>query len=85
MEKLTKDQLENLLKENECVVEFTKLNGEYRRMPCTLREDLLPKPIKESSKKQNETVLSVWCTDKKEWRSFKVDSVISIKVNDVFV
>jgi hypothetical protein len=28
----------------------------------------------------NDTNLSVWCTDKAEWRSFKVANVTEVKV-----
>ena len=62
-----------LLRNNVCEVTFTKVNGEQRTMPCTLKEDLLPvRVVKEGVelKKQKEDVLSVFCTDKKEWRSW---------------
>lgn len=72
----------NLLSHNVCQVTFTKLNGEIRVMPCTLKEDLLPTRTTASAeaKKQKEDVLSVFCTDKKEWRSFRVDNVTNIEV-----
>lgn len=62
-------------------VTFTKVNGEKRVMPCTLAPWLIPPaPVKESStpKKENLDVLRVFCTDKQEWRSFRIDSVSSI-------
>ena len=31
------------LTKHECTVTFTKVNGETRVMPCTLKEDLVPK------------------------------------------
>lgn len=79
-----RDIITEMLKSAECVVEFTKTNGDFRSMPCTLDPELLPAiPLSESSKpkkpkKPNDSVISVWCTDIKEWRSFRVDSVISI-------
>lgn len=82
------DDLRKMLVENECVIEFTKVNGEVREMPCTLRADLIPqKPIIEGeepapAKVPNPNVMSVWCTDKKEWRSFRVANLISAKVKD---
>lgn len=79
----TREQLVQLLSEHRCIVKFTKVDGELREMPCTLRPDLLP-PITESKdkkeKKPNDSVLSVWCTDKQSWRSFRIDSVQSIEV-----
>jgi hypothetical protein len=88
MTTLTREQLSDLLHTGECVVEFTKINGESRLMPCTLSESLIPPaPIKVFAegevpkvKKENPEVMSVWCLDKKEWRSFRIANVISAKV-----
>jgi hypothetical protein len=78
--------MHQLLLENECIVEFVKVNGEVRSMPCTLKPDLIPpqQPLAEGKepKKPNPNVTVVWCTDKKEWRSFRTDSLISITVKD---
>ena len=88
MTTLTREQLSELLHTGECVVEFTKINGEVRSMPCTLKTELIPptpvKVLAESEvpkvKKENPEVMSVWCLDKKEWRSFRIANVISAKV-----
>jgi hypothetical protein len=89
---ITKDQLHELLHSGECVVEFTKINGEVRSMPCTLDPRIVPpapepKVLAEGEvlkvKKENPDVMSVWCLDKKEWRSFRIANVISAKANDV--
>ena len=75
------------LKNHECTVTFTKVNGETRVMPCTLKEDVIPKlPVDVASKStvkrhENQNVVSVWCTDKKEWRSFRVDNVVDLQIN----
>lgn len=93
MTTITAQALHTLLIENECVVEFTKVNGEIRSMPCTLKAELVPVPIPHISntdspvdfpkvKKENINVMNVWCTDKKEWRSFRIANVISVKVKD---
>jgi len=87
MNTLTREQLTELLHIGECVVEFTKVNGELRSMPCTLKADLIPPaPVVEDKtpkeKKPNLDVLSVWCLDKSEWRSFRVANVISAKVKE---
>jgi hypothetical protein len=84
---ITREQLSELLHIGECVVEFTKVNGEVRTMPCTLKADLIPPaPVKVLAegeilkvKKENPEVMSVWCLDKKEWRSFRIANVISAK------
>jgi hypothetical protein len=96
MTTITRDQLSALLHTGECVVEFTKVDGTVRSMLCTLNETLLlpppvhitntdnpidfPAPKKE--KKQNLDIMSVWCLDKKEWRSFRIANVISAKATN---
>jgi hypothetical protein len=75
------------LKNHECTVTFTKVNGEIRVMPCTLKEDIIPKPPVDVASKsvvkrhENQNVVSVWCLDKKEWRSFRVDNVVDLQIN----
>ena len=88
---ITPEALHTLLLENECVVEFTKVNGEVRSMSCTLDPRSVPptpepKVLAEGEvpkvKKENPNVMNVWCLDKKEWRSFRIANVISAKVKD---
>jgi hypothetical protein len=75
------------LKNHECTVTFTKVNGETRVMPCTLKEDIIPIPPADVASKsvvkrhENQNVVSVWCLDKKEWRSFRIDNVVDLKIN----
>lgn len=86
---ITREQLSELLHSGECLVEFTKVNGEIRSMPCTLKAEFIPDPIPAPNfpnledppkvKKENPNVMSVWCLDKKEWRSFRIANVISAK------
>ena len=83
--KLTKEELLQKLRDRICEVTFTKVNGETRTMPCTLRADLVPAyerktPVKEATAKESATI-SVWCTDKNAWRSFRVDSVTDFKIH----
>lgn len=83
--KYTKEQLTELLHAGSCVVKFTKVNGEEREMPCTLNSELIPpQPVVEGKqtreKKPNPEVVSVWCLDKKAWRSFRVANVTEIKI-----
>jgi hypothetical protein len=87
---ITPDTLRTLLLENQCIVEFTKVNGELRSMPCTLKAEFIPDPTPAPNfanpqdppkvKKENPDVMSVWCLDKQEWRSFRIANVISAKV-----
>jgi hypothetical protein len=84
---MNREILLKALKEHECTVTFTKVNGETRVMPCTLKEDIIPKPPVDIASKSNikrhevQGVVSVWCTDKKEWRSFRVDNVLDLQIN----
>jgi hypothetical protein len=61
-------------------VTFRKVDGDIRTMPCTLQN--IPVVVKETTdkktKKPNPEVMSVFCIDKQEWRSFKINNVISI-------
>ena len=78
---MDKNILLEALRNNICTVIFTKVNGEKRVMPCTLKEDIIPKVEHKGIKKPNNAVVSVWCTDKKEWRSFRVDNVVDLQIN----
>ena len=78
---MNRDILLEALKKYECTVTFTKINGETRVMPCTLKEDIIPKVEYKGNKKPNESAISVWCLDKQEWRSFRVDNVVDLQIN----
>jgi hypothetical protein len=78
---MNREEIRDLLKNNICEVTFTKINGEQRIMPCTLLESEVPKINATSEKsKVSEETLSVWCLDKKQWRSFRVANVTNIEV-----
>ena len=83
--KLTKEELIEALKYNVCTVTFTKVNGEVRVMPCTLRADKIAsvKPLKEViiTEVAVKPTISVWCTDAGAWRSFRFDSVTKVEIN----
>jgi len=73
----------DLLHEHDCEVTFTKVDGTVRVMPCTLREEAMP--ARDAAKFHetravNEKVISAFCLDKMEWRSFRVENVTNIKV-----
>lgn len=61
-------------------VRFTKKNGDERIMKCTLLSEYLPqqKDIEEVSTKENTDFLAVWDVEVNGWRSFRIDSVISL-------
>lgn len=69
------------LKKGIVEVTFKKVQStETRTMNCTLQESALPvyERKTERDKKPNLEVLAVWDTDKKEWRSFRMDHIIKI-------
>ena len=84
---MNREILIEALTKHECTVTFTKISGETRVMPCTLKEDIIPKPPADVASKstvkrhENQNVVSVWCLDKKEWRSFRVDNVVDLQIN----
>jgi hypothetical protein len=66
-------------------VEFNKVNGDYRKMSCTLDPNIIPAASKSESITQkkvreiSEEVLSVWDTTAQGWRSFRIANLISFK------
>ena len=88
---LKRASINEALHAGEVVVNFTKVNGELRSMPCTLQETKLPpapahatntsSPVDfPKARKVSPDTARVWCTDKQAWRSFRYDSVIDITV-----
>jgi len=80
---MNNQELRKLLHQHEMRVTFTKANGEERVMPCTLKNDLLPPaPVTESTRKANDDpdLFKVFCTDRKEWRSFRFERVIKFEI-----
>ena len=77
METLRKEVLE---------VTFKKLNGDERKMPCTLITSFLPPAKKEdplTQKKVREVsdkVCAVWAVEAKGFRSFRYDRVTKVEV-----
>ena len=79
-------RIKNMLHNGIVKVVFTKVDGTERTMYCTLRttvlaeNDALPKGVlnKDGSKKRvSEECIRAFDTEKKEWRSFRIDSVKS--------
>ena len=77
-------QLKEILEGGVVEVTFTKVSGETRTMPCTLKSGIVPPAKAEDPASQkkvrelNEAVMVAWCTDKQEWRSFRVDNVLGV-------
>ena len=78
------DAIVESLRNNILEVTFTKVDGEQRIMPCTLRPEMLP--VREQGEaavsSPNRNVIRAFAIDKQAWRSFRVDSVLSIGVLD---
>lgn len=79
---MTRDDMINELRNRPCRVIFRKVNGEERDMMCTLNEEYMPEnSVDTNSDKQSrgysDDTIRVIDINKGDWRSFRVDSVIS--------
>ena len=67
-------------------VTFLKLDGEERKMPCTLIPSFLPPAKKDDPLTQkkvreiSDKVVAVWAIESKGFRSFRYDRVTNVKV-----
>ena len=71
--------------EGECMVTFTKINGERRVMRCTLNSAYLPESNKEKGQlltEANPNLMTDWDLDANGWRSFHIDSVQSLTIEN---
>lgn len=72
----TREYMIGELQKRVCRVIFKKVNGEERDMQCTLIEDVLP-DMKGTERQKNDSVIRAFDTMKGEFRSFKVENVVS--------
>lgn len=73
--------LKERLKNETLQVSFTKKDGSERTMRCTLNATVLPKTEEKTSTRSVPTSsLAVFDLDKQEWRSFRWDSIIDVKL-----
>jgi hypothetical protein len=75
------EYLSDYLVDHTIVVEFTKKNGEIRKMKCTKNFSIIPEnshPAGGSSQKTS-TSIRVFDLDKMEWRSFIPSSINRIE------
>ena len=82
----TKEELIYMLKLGNYEVSFTKRDGTTRIMKCTLKSDVISELVGNkqslSESKVSPDVVPVIDIEKQGWRSFRVDSVISVNKID---
>ena len=77
----TKDAMYNLLRNHICNVVFTKVNGDERKMRCTLMETKLPEGVSVGkSDSHHGGFLAVYDLDSEGWRGFRIDSIKSVNI-----
>jgi hypothetical protein len=84
----TRDNLMETLRKEVLEVTFKKLNGDERKMPCTLIASFLPPAKKDDPMTQkkvrevSDKVCAVWAVESKAFRSFRYDRVTKVEVVD---
>ena len=83
-EKMTRNELRDLLAENILRVTFDKKNGEKRIMTCTLKKGIAPEVrgtvhIGTGTYKESMTSLSVWDINANGWRAFCLDRIRGVE------
>jgi hypothetical protein len=75
-----RETLVEVLEKNVVEVTFEKVSDKSLRvMKCTLDPETLP-ALKGSNNARNPSVLPVWDIDVQGWRSFRLDSIKTVKV-----
>lgn len=75
---MTREQMVEALRSKECRVVFNKINGEQRDMVCTLNTQMIPEEKQpKTGKEYNTAVIRAFDVNKQEFRSFRVENVIS--------
>lgn len=75
---MTYQEYKTILANGVHTVYFTKVNGEERKMNCTLNVEYIPEDMRPSSNsqiKENTEVVRVYDVDASGWRSFRIDAV----------
>ena len=82
----SRDDLMEMLRKEVMEVTFLKLNGDERKMPCTLIASFLPPAKKDDPMTQkkvrevSDKVCAVWAVEAKGFRSFRYDRVTKTEV-----
>jgi hypothetical protein len=79
----TKEQIHEADRSGIINVQFTKKDGSLRAMRCSLQEKYLPPLMNDTeiTTKDNPEVLAVWDIESHGWRSFRIDSVMSMAIS----
>jgi len=86
---MNRSQIQDALRQEVVMFTFTKVNGEKRVMTGTLNSGYIPKELlpvlKEGQEpaKENESVVRCFDTGIQQWRSFRVDSLVSFDGKDI--
>ena len=84
---ILREEYRTRLVEDVCVINFIKVDGNKRRMICTLKPEILEahSPLEEkkdeegkTKRKSNDELLVVFDIEKEAWRSFRIDRVVDI-------
>ncbi len=77
-----RETLKPILAKGESQIVFEKVDGTIRFIRCTRDSDIIPSDLVESTdkkeRKESTDSLPVWDTEIHGWRSFKLDSLVSI-------
>ena len=88
----TREELVELLGKEICDITFKKLNGDERKMKCTLVPSMLPPANRDDKLSQSkirnleEKVFVVWAIDiePSAWRSFRYDRVSAVEIDKYY-
>ena len=77
------EAIRKLLKTEVVTVVFTKKDGTKREMHCTTISEYLPEIARSiTNMPPKEDVVTAWDLEQNAWRSFLLDSIISIETDD---
>lgn len=65
-----------LLKKHVCLIVFRKVNGDIRRLKCTLKPSLIP-DSETIDAGDNKESIRAWDIEKNAWRTFRLDGLRS--------
>ena len=91
MFKIDQKRLFDLLRASQLTVVFTKQDGTERTMLCTLQDALLPEesgpsgPIEPYIGDGSTVLFKVWDLERADWRSFRLDTLKSVKIAGISV